>query len=276
MACQTKAGTAQFVNYLEKRYEVKITQEDWHAVRTLAEVEKGSTLRRSKLTPSETERLIRNLSIGDDSESIASLQKALEKERPTEGTARALYYLHNYGVADTLERIRNGRKSVGKTGSYGVKVLVSENGTAREYVFNVNSAEDAGNLVKSVTGLVSYEVAETQDDGSMKVMDPTDAMRFVEHGWANYKDLHAVIPDRVSYAVQVRVRDGNHGELALNYQARTPADVQKIVDEAGGGLVELTVAEERTGHTLANPDQTKTEYVTLSDEAVKDLLENID
>lgn len=276
MACQTKAGTAQFVNYLEKRYEVKITQEDWHAVRTLAEVEKGSTLRRSKLTPSETEKLIRNLSIGDDSESISTLKSALGEERPTEGTARALYYLHNYGVSDTLDRIRSGRKSAGKIGSYGVKIMVAENGTPREYVFNVNSAEDAGNLVKSVNGIVTYEIAETQEDGSMKVMDQTDAMHFIEHGWANYKDLHAVIPDRVSYAVQIRVRDGQHGELALNYQARTPADVQKIVDEAGSGLVELTVAEERTGHTLANPDQTKTEYVTLSDDAVKDLFESSD
>lgn len=276
MACHTKAGTAQFVNYLEKRYEVKITQEDWHAVRTLAEVEKGSTLRRSKLTESETEKLIRNLSIGDDTESIKSLKDSLNGERPTEGTARALYYLRNYGVSETLDRIRSGRKSEGKIGSYGVKVVVSENGAAREYVFNVNSAEDAGHLVKSVKGMVTYEVSETREDGTNTVMDPTDAMRFIEHGWANYKDLHAVIPDRVSYAVQIRVRDGQHGELALNYQARTPADVQKIVDEAGNGLVELTVAEERTGHTLANPDQTKTEYVTLSDDAVKDLLDNSD
>lgn len=272
MACHTKAGTAQFVNYFEDRYGVKITQDDWHAVRTLAEVEKGSTLRRSKLSESDTEKLIKNLTNGDDSDAPNQLQEGLEKERPTEGTARALYYLQNYGVSETLEKVRERRKSHGKVGSYGIKITVAEDGAARDYVFNVSTAEDAGNLVKSTKGLVTYEVAETQDDGSIKVMDPTDAMRFVEHGWAEYKDMNAVIPDSVSYAVEVRTKDPQTGyEQKYNFHAPDRQRVRDIV-EGTTGSAEFSVSEERTGRTLANPNDVKTEWVELSDDDIKDML----
>lgn len=143
MACNTKAGPAAAINYVEQHCGVKITQTDWHSLRVLAQREEEGTGSRAVATPAQIESTVESLSYNLASEAGADrdhdgykvdvpnylnlsdadymaltssgreyvdetqrLEQVLRKSKMTVGSLEAIGYIAAWGADEALDRAR--------------------------------------------------------------------------------------------------------------------------------------------------------------------------
>jgi len=116
MACSTKKGPRAFLNFIKETTGEDVSQAEWHAIKKFAALDSYSPSRaviNSVAVKATVDELSASLQPYTQAkiDARATLVKELESEdcKVTQGTQAVVLYLAEYGVKDTLARIRAGK-----------------------------------------------------------------------------------------------------------------------------------------------------------------------
>jgi hypothetical protein len=114
MSCRTKPGTAAYVGFIQEIVGEEVSGSDWHQIRVMAERD-GRSLSRRRISEEEALELANSLAqeVEADENAARALAEKLKGQTVTEGTASAIRYIVERGVAEVLtqarEEVKNNR-----------------------------------------------------------------------------------------------------------------------------------------------------------------------
>ena len=172
MSCSKQAGVAPYLHVIEANTGEKITQSEWHAIKTLAKESGSEKLSRARVSEDEAIAALDELQWSTgyfDSNISAFLAAALDirAANVTKGTVAAINYLSENGVEETLSHIRGENKDV-TNGVVGMnKILITgrmSRPTLERALYEGWSVESYTSGGGSCVAIVSATVANASAD----------------------------------------------------------------------------------------------------------------
>lgn len=116
MACSKQAGPAAYLKFIEAETGEHVTQQDWHDIRKLADLD-GYDISRRRVDSAKAEGVADDLyrTFAKDhpvsGEGFIAMNDELARANNTEATLSIVSYLAQHGVKDTLAQVRADRRA---------------------------------------------------------------------------------------------------------------------------------------------------------------------